>query len=706
MSQELFYTSAPRGLKPGSGGFCTVAATRGMSAALLEKLESLSGYRPLYPPLDPKAALNPVAYSHLRLSVAGKTYHVLSRIGPAGLDYTERSNKFAHHVVLEPGELPEAGPAWLLQQPGFMETAWEGEVKVLEAGRPVPQGTGAPGVCRAWEALTGDAGWAGVLAEAFQQDPNRPAYLVFEPGMEVLPLFAEALALMPVAQRWEVTFTTYFVTLPRDALCWWRCVLRDSPEARKIDPAKALILQLGHMTGMAPRGAGAFSETKNAGNHTGPADVSPAAPCKPVKHANALTSGPSVPPPPPSLPSGRKRQRSPVGLLLVGMVVGVVAGIGVSSVPPGSHLLFWTKSSDARKGNEPDEKRVALGAPAQRGDPGSKKGDQAESPGADKEIDQVRKTNEELVKELNERDARIDEVNTSLDEAGRTNADQRKQIEESKKRIEELEAQLAGLKKPQAAEAKPVHQEPEFVANYLRLPSSGNPQGELLLKEISVDSGRCDLSLRGLRTDVKGKYKLVTTKRPAELVVRLEKGMQGGLLARFWLMGSKLHFEWKAEGIVRDLKPDEISEARRNLRNAVLEVKGPDPGSKAIMVGLMRDLVPTNPIIWNLARNPRPNHPVAWEKREYKPLGDLHLAFVECAIQSRPAQVVADGDQLNLRWQEKILIQLEKDHDAATLIAEWKGSPEAAPTLTITSFAVYMKVDGLNVEVLRYGKVK
>ena len=45
MSHEIIYTSAPQGLKPGSHGFCTVAATAGIAKNLLERLESLSGYR-------------------------------------------------------------------------------------------------------------------------------------------------------------------------------------------------------------------------------------------------------------------------------------------------------------------------------------------------------------------------------------------------------------------------------------------------------------------------------------------------------------------------------------------------------------------------------------------------------------------------------------------------------------------------------------
>jgi hypothetical protein len=256
MSQELFYTSAPRGLRPGSQGFCTVAATRGLSAALVEKLESLSGYRPLFPPHDARAGLNPVAYAHVRVSAGGRTYTVVSRIGPAGLDYTERPNKLAHHVVLDPADLPAGGPAWLLRQPGFLESRWDGQVQVLAAGRIAPRGDVAPDVCRSWQTLTGDAGWGGVLAEAFQADPARLVYLIFEPGMDMLALVAEALALLPPEQRWEVTFSTYFTGLPQGAQCVWRCVPRGSPEAKGARQLpNALLLDVGDELGAARGGA-------------------------------------------------------------------------------------------------------------------------------------------------------------------------------------------------------------------------------------------------------------------------------------------------------------------------------------------------------------------------------------------------------------------------------------------------------------------
>ena len=84
MSHELLYTSAEHGLKPGSYGFCTVMATDGLSKALQDRLESLSGYEHPFAVTDVRASLNPVNYSYLIVTVANQRLHLLSRIADAG----------------------------------------------------------------------------------------------------------------------------------------------------------------------------------------------------------------------------------------------------------------------------------------------------------------------------------------------------------------------------------------------------------------------------------------------------------------------------------------------------------------------------------------------------------------------------------------------------------------------------------------------
>jgi hypothetical protein len=229
--QELVYTSAPKGLRLGSRGFCTVASTPGMATPLAERLEALSGYKHLYPPGSENAPLNPVNYSFVTFKLGGKTHYILSRIADAGLDYTQRSNKLAHHVVLEGTELPPGGPAWLMSQPGFFVTKWDDEPRVL-GPRQLPSGGPPPlKACSAWHSVTGDAGWAGVLADSLDGNDSTQANVVFPVGTELLTLVQESQSLLGLQKRWGATFSTYYSKLPPGTDCRWRFIPAGTPES-------------------------------------------------------------------------------------------------------------------------------------------------------------------------------------------------------------------------------------------------------------------------------------------------------------------------------------------------------------------------------------------------------------------------------------------------------------------------------------------
>jgi hypothetical protein len=233
MAMELHFTSAPKGLKPGSTGFCTVALTAGMPAPMIQKLESLGGYRPVFEVGSPDEWKNPPVYAHLRVSIGGHFYSVLSHICFAGADHQGRFNKYAHHLVLDSPEFSPAGPAWVMMQPGVMEKRWIGEPRILPANsKLVPVGTNPLGVCEQWKRLTGDAGWAGQLAQAFVLDATKPVYVIYKPGTDLLPLINEAISLLPEPMRWRVTFSTYFDQLQAGMLCSWRCCVAGTAAAR------------------------------------------------------------------------------------------------------------------------------------------------------------------------------------------------------------------------------------------------------------------------------------------------------------------------------------------------------------------------------------------------------------------------------------------------------------------------------------------
>ena len=252
MSQEILYTSAPEGLKPGSRGFCTVVSTAGMASNLAEKLESLSGYRHAFAPHGPEAPLNPVNYSHLILSVGGQRYHVLSRIADAGQDYTSRSNKLVHHVALAESELVASGPAAVLAEPGFCVTKWDGQTRILPSGR-VPSGRSpGPAPCQAWQAATGDAGWAGYVGEQLLSG-GKPASVIFLPGTDTLPLIMEVIDVLPAARRWDITFSSYFTKLPPEVDCQLRFVLDGTPEATALRRRPhEMLIDLARPLGAAP----------------------------------------------------------------------------------------------------------------------------------------------------------------------------------------------------------------------------------------------------------------------------------------------------------------------------------------------------------------------------------------------------------------------------------------------------------------------
>jgi hypothetical protein len=306
MAQELLYTSAPRGLKSGSRGFCTVEATAGLSPALVAALEGLSGYRHVAAPGDPA---NPVVYSHATLAIAGRRCSVVSRVADAGADYTGRTNKLAHHLALDTAERPKGGPAWLAGRPNVLRSQFEGEPHTLPP-RVIPQGDRPPAVCKAWQAATGDAGWAGVLAEAFLADPNRMAYLIVPPGFDSLPLFEEAIALLPPERRWEPTFTTWHTSLPQNVTCLWRAVPAGSKEAHESRRfVQALRIDLTQP--LSPAVGGPLVEAARTGRQ--PAAASPRAQKGPTIQRASTAAAIAPPTAPPSPSDDTRLDVMPVG---------------------------------------------------------------------------------------------------------------------------------------------------------------------------------------------------------------------------------------------------------------------------------------------------------------------------------------------------------------------------------------------------------
>jgi hypothetical protein len=170
--------------------------------------------------------MNPVAYSHLILNIGGTEWHILSRIADAGLDYTQRANKLAHHIALESHELPTAGPAAVFSQTHLFLQHWNRTPMTITTSRTLPNLESSPCVCTYWKEITNDAGWGGILAETAKD--GRSATLLVSPTMNPLTLLGESLSLLPPELRWQVTWTTYYTRFPSGISCQWKCLIADS----------------------------------------------------------------------------------------------------------------------------------------------------------------------------------------------------------------------------------------------------------------------------------------------------------------------------------------------------------------------------------------------------------------------------------------------------------------------------------------------
>jgi hypothetical protein len=300
MTHELILTSVSQGLEPNTSGYCIVAEDRHIPRYLAKRLEILSEYQHLFPSDSEDAQFHPVVYSHLIFPGHDTIWHSLSRIADAGMDYRFQPNQLAHHIVLTENELVQEGPAWLLSLPEFHLTDWLTPSVRFTNGRPIPTLTLPPNLARSqriarerrwtdprkmmlfvpdtddqetyriyendalvnpnqqpcpfWRELTGDAGWAGILAETVQT--GQQAVLIFQPSMNILPLFLEAIALLPAELHWKGTFSTYyFKDLPEHTACQWKAVLADSPIVeRLLKNNDQLVLDLTKPLGMIPDG--------------------------------------------------------------------------------------------------------------------------------------------------------------------------------------------------------------------------------------------------------------------------------------------------------------------------------------------------------------------------------------------------------------------------------------------------------------------
>jgi hypothetical protein len=209
MARQLIFTSAPQGLEPGRSGYCTVARHKDIRSRLVRELERLSVYDYNQQGDGPKAK---VALFR-KLALGSEEFFVVSRISDAGLDYTNRTNYIAHHLILDSFEIATVpSPAEILANWNGWKTKWEEGPRYLEDSEEVdlsPFKSPALIPANGWLAATNDPGNAAILVSPSMK---KPVLLEVHPGQEesLLKLFAESSALHKLSlDSWDYSFTTF-----------------------------------------------------------------------------------------------------------------------------------------------------------------------------------------------------------------------------------------------------------------------------------------------------------------------------------------------------------------------------------------------------------------------------------------------------------------------------------------------------------------
>lgn len=205
----MIFTSTPQGLEPGRTGFCTVARHRSLRSRLVRELERLSVYDFNLGEGATKAEIN----SFRRFELGTEEFYVLTRIRDAGLDYTNRTNYIAHHLIFDGLEIAvsPSPPEIFLQWNGWLDF-WEGSSRWIEDDEITDvSACKMSGLSPAqnWQAITGDGGNAAYLVA---EKAKHPILLENHPGQEgnLLHLFAESSALVAMPMdAWQFAFTTY-----------------------------------------------------------------------------------------------------------------------------------------------------------------------------------------------------------------------------------------------------------------------------------------------------------------------------------------------------------------------------------------------------------------------------------------------------------------------------------------------------------------
>ncbi len=221
MPQQLIFTSAPRGLVAGRSGYCTVARHRSIPDRLAQILESLG---------TPHQNLEGATFTFRIIEASNTNWFVLSRFVARGLDYSQRDNRLAHHLIFTAEEAAVLPPpsAIAFRWNGWL-TEWTKEPTWLtEDPRPLILDNAPPlRPASAWREFSGTGAKAAWLVNEVG-----PATLCLTQPPEdkiLLRLLAESASLLGQS-AWYATFTTQVIVTKSDGFNWAVGAVAGRPE--------------------------------------------------------------------------------------------------------------------------------------------------------------------------------------------------------------------------------------------------------------------------------------------------------------------------------------------------------------------------------------------------------------------------------------------------------------------------------------------
>jgi hypothetical protein len=202
--KQLIFTSSPIGLEPGRSGYCTVARSQDLSKKEIREIERLSVLDYSISKSSP-----PTIHSFRIVQTKSSFFYLLSRIKSCGIDYSNRTNYIAHHLILEPESIKNLpSPSEIFQFWEGWKDNWEEPPKYLHddllsgLSKLNPENQSS---CNSWQIWTGDSKNAKIPLKGhsiFRTQKNEEDKLI--------NLFSESCSSLDQKENsWNYTFTTF-----------------------------------------------------------------------------------------------------------------------------------------------------------------------------------------------------------------------------------------------------------------------------------------------------------------------------------------------------------------------------------------------------------------------------------------------------------------------------------------------------------------